>query len=98
MATYVIADIDVHDPEGYEEYKRLSKGSADKYGGTFVARGGPTEVLEGTWEPKRVVVLEFPDREAVRRWYDSPEYTEARAIRARTATSSLIVTESPATA
>ncbi len=49
MATYVIADIDVHDPEGYEEYKRLSKGSADKYGGTFVARGGPTAVLVGTW-------------------------------------------------
>jgi uncharacterized protein (DUF1330 family) len=94
MPAYVIADIDVHDPDGYEEYKRLSSGSADKYGGRFVARGGPVEPLEGGWEPKRIVILEFPDRDAVRRWYDSPEYTEARAVRERTATSRFIVTES----
>ncbi len=92
MPAYVIADIDVHDPEGYEEYKRLSKGSADRHGGRFVARGGSTEVLEGDWEPKRLVVLEFADLDAVRRWYDSPEYREARAIRERTASTQMIVT------
>ena len=93
MPAYVIANIDVHDPEGYEEYKRLSTGSADAHGGRFVARGGRTQVLEGDWEPKRIVVLEFPDLDAARRWYDSPEYAEARAVRARTATAQLIVTD-----
>ena len=93
MPAYVIANIDVHDPEGYEAYKALSGPAAAAYGGRFVARGGATEVLEGDWEPHRVVVLEFPDLATARRWYDSPEYREARAARATTATASLIVTE-----
>ena len=91
MPAYVIANIDVHDPEGYEGYKALSTQSAATHGGRFVARGGSTEVLEGDWEPKRVVVLEFADLDAVRRWYDSPEYREARAIRERTASTQMIV-------
>lgn len=93
MPAYVIAEIDVHDPEGYEGYKALSGPSADLYGGRFVARGGATEVLEGEWEPRRVVILEFADMDAARRWWASPEYAEARAIRARTARSRLILTE-----
>ena len=92
MPAYVIANIDVHDPDDYEAYEALSGPAADKYGGRFIARGGPVEPLEGGWEPKRIVILEFPDREAVRRWYDSPEYTEARAIRERTASTQMILT------
>lgn len=91
MPAYVIANIDVHDPEGYEDYKALSTRSADTHGGRFVVRGGQVEVLEGDWEPRRLVVLEFPDADAVRRWYDSPEYREARAIRERTAATQMIV-------
>jgi uncharacterized protein (DUF1330 family) len=91
MPAYVIANIDVHDPDGYEDYKALSTQSADAYDGRFVVRGGQVEVLEGDWEPKRLVVLEFPDAGAVRRWYESPEYREARAIRERTASTQMIV-------
>ena len=91
MPAYVIANIDVHDPDGYEGYKALSTHSAATYGGRFVVRGGATEVLEGDWEPKRLVVLEFDDLDAVRRWYDSPEYRQARAIRERTASTQMIV-------
>ncbi len=92
MPAYVIANIDVHDPEGYEAYKALSGSAADRYGGRFVARGGASEILEGDWEPKRIVVLEFPDADAARRWWSSPEYTEARAIRERTASTQMILT------
>ena len=92
MPAYVIANIDVPDPEGSEGSKALSTESASRYGGRFVARGGATVVLEGDWAPKRLVVLEFADLDAVRRWYDSPEYREARAIRERTASTQMVVT------
>lgn len=93
MPAYVIASIDVHDPDGYEEYKALSSGAAAAYGARFVVRGGAVDVLEGTWDAPRVVVLEFPDADAARRWWDSPEYAEARAIRQRTASTDMIVVE-----
>ena len=88
---YVIADIDVTDPEVYEDYKRLSTAASEKYGARFLVRGGAVDVLEGDWQPHRFVVLEFDDEDAARRWYDSPEYTEAKAIRQRSARSSLLL-------
>jgi uncharacterized protein (DUF1330 family) len=92
MSAYVIVDVDVTDPETYEDYKRLSTAAVEQYGGRFLVRGGATEQLEdGGWRPGRLVVLEFEDEAAARRWYDSPEYTEARAVRQRASTSSLVV-------
>ena len=88
---YVIADIDVTDPDTYEDYKRLSSAAAERYGGRFLARGGTVDVLEGPWQPGRFVVIEFDDEPSARRWYDSPEYAEARDIRQRAAVSSLIL-------
>jgi uncharacterized protein (DUF1330 family) len=88
---YVIADIEVTDPDTYEEYKRLSSAAAEKYDGRWVVRGGTVDVLEGDWEPRRVVVIEFEDEQAARRWYDSPEYAEAREIRQRSARSSMVL-------
>lgn len=88
---YVIADIDVTDRDTYEDYKRLSAAAAEKYDGRFLVRGGAVDVLEGDWQPHRFVVLEFGDEEAARRWYDSPEYTAAKAVRHRSARSSLIL-------
>lgn len=88
---YVIADIDVTDPDAYENYRRLSTVAAEKYDARFIVRGGAADVLEGDWQPHRFVVLEFDDEDAARRWYDSPEYTEARAIRQRAARSSLLL-------
>src|SRR4051794_41890730 len=86
---YVIVDVEVTDPESYADYKELSSVAADKYGATWLVRGGAVEVLEGDWEPHRLVVLEFEDQEAARRWYGSPGYTEARGIRQRSARASL---------
>lgn len=93
MAAYVIADIDVHNPEEYEEYRRLAGPTSAPYGGHYIVRGGAVEIIEGDWQPKRFVVLEFPSVEQAKAWYNSPEYAEARAIRHRTATSNLIIVD-----
>ncbi|HUJ56490.1 MAG TPA: DUF1330 domain-containing protein [Gaiellaceae bacterium] len=81
MPAYVIVETDIHDPDRYERYKAASPGAVASGGGRFVARGGELAVLEGDWDPSRLVILEFPDLDAVRRWYDSPEYVEARKLR-----------------
>src|SRR5579884_2633367 len=81
MPAYVIVETDIHDPEQYARYQQAVPASLAAHGGRFIVRGGEMTVLEGDWQPKRLVALEFEDLEAVRRWYDSPEYREARALR-----------------
>jgi uncharacterized protein (DUF1330 family) len=93
MAAYVIADIDVHDQEEYREYAALVPGTLEPHGGRFLVRGGAFESLEGGWQPRRVVVLEFPSAEHARRWYGSPEYAAAMRIRRRASTGSLLLVE-----
>jgi uncharacterized protein (DUF1330 family) len=93
MPAYVIVDVRVKDAERYKDYRAMVPPSLEKYGGKFVVRGGTLEILEGGWKPERVVVLEFPSLEQARRWYDSPEYREAKALRLKTAESSLIIVE-----
>ncbi len=81
MPAYVIVETDVHDPEQYERYKAASPEAVHAGGGRFVARGGELAVLEGDWNPSRLVILEFSDLDAARRWYTSPEYADARRLR-----------------
>jgi len=78
---YVLVDIEVTDPVAYDRYKALALPAVTQYGGTYIVRGGATGVLEGEWKPNRIVVLEFPDVDAARRWYDSPEYAVAKRER-----------------
>jgi len=93
MAAYVLVDSEVTDPVRYEEYKRLARPAVERHGGRFLARGGATTVLEGAWQPHRVVVIEFPDVATARRWYDSPEYQAAKAARAGAAHMSMFVVQ-----
>ena len=93
MAAYVIADIEVIDSAGFEEYRRQVPATIAAHGGRYLARGGETEVLEGSWSPKRCVILEFPDMPRFRAWWASPEYVPLRALRERTTRSDMIVTE-----
>ncbi|RPH40580.1 MAG: DUF1330 domain-containing protein [Burkholderiales bacterium] len=79
---YVIADVEVSDPERYKGYMALSPGAIAAAGGEFVVRGGRHETLEGDWVPGRVVVAKFPSFEAARAFYDSALYVAARAQRA----------------
>ena len=81
MAAYVIVETEVTDPEGYERYKAASPGAVAAAGGRYLARGGELDVLEGDWRPPRLVILEFEDLAAARRWYDSERYREARRLR-----------------
>jgi uncharacterized protein (DUF1330 family) len=91
VSAYVIAHIDVKDPERYKDYIHMSPISITKYGGRFIARGGKTDVLEGNWHPKRLVLLEFPSAEQARRWWESEEYAPARALRQATSYGELVI-------
>jgi uncharacterized protein (DUF1330 family) len=81
VPAYIVVETDIHDPEQYELYKHASPGAVAAGGGRFIARGGELVVLEGDWQPKRLVLLEFPDLEAAQRFYESPEYQEAKRLR-----------------
>lgn len=93
MPAYLIADVEITDPAKYEAYRQLTPGAIARYGGRFVARGGETVNLEGGWAPSRVVVIEFPSLDAVRTFYDSPEYREARQARAGAANMRMVAVE-----
>ena len=81
MPAYLIVETDIHDPEQYELYKQASPGAIAAGGGRFIARGGELAVLEGDWNPNRLVLLEFEDLEAAKRFYESPAYQEAKRLR-----------------
>jgi uncharacterized protein (DUF1330 family) len=93
MTAYVILDIKVTDTVRYENYKELAAPAVELYGGKYLARGGKTETLEGGWSPARLVILQFENSEQAKRWLDSTEYSEARALRHETATSNTVVIE-----
>jgi uncharacterized protein (DUF1330 family) len=93
MPAYLISQIEVHDPKGYEEYRKLVGASLAKYGGKFIARGGKIDVLEGNWSPRRVVICEFESLERAREWYGSPEYKPAMDIRQTTSDAKIIVVD-----
>ena len=81
MPAYVIVETDVTDPEQYEQYKSASPAAITAGGGRFLVRGGELAVLEGDWRPPRLVMLEFEDLEAAKRWYESEAYQEAKKLR-----------------
>ena len=93
MVAYVINDMEVTDPALLEDYKKLSPATVAQYGGRFLARGGAMEVLEGTWQPKRLVILEFPSLAQAKAWVNSPEYAPARRIRQQASRSNIVVVE-----
>ena len=90
MPAYLISTIQVNDPTGYEEYRKLVPPVLAKYGGRFIVRGGEIEYKEGDWRPKRVVVVEFESMDKARAFYNSPEYAPAMRIRQRTSTASVL--------
>jgi uncharacterized protein (DUF1330 family) len=93
MAAYVLVEVKVNDPVGYEDYKKLTAGTLTAYQGKFIVRGGKTETIEGNWSPERLVILEFPNTDLAKAWWASPEYTVAKQIRYKYATSRMLVAE-----
>jgi len=93
MSAYIIVEIEIVDPVGYEEYKKLAGATVEKYGGKYIVRGGKAEVLEGDSNPKRIVVLQFESMERAKEWLNCEEYREPRKMRHRTAKTNMILVE-----
>ena len=93
MTAYVINDMEVKDPVLLERYKTLSPATVRQYGGRFLARGGASEVMEGDWKPRRLVILEFPSVEKAKAWAGSAEYSPARKVRQQASQSNIVVVE-----
>ena len=93
MSAYVIAEIEVTDPETFEEYRSLVPPTIEAFGGRYVVRGGAIEGREGGWQPKRIVVIEFDDAARATAWHDSDLYAPARALREASARTRMIVVE-----
>ncbi len=81
MSAYILAQVDVTNPQQYEQYKVLSSQAIAAHGAEICIRGGAVEVLEGDWSPSRIVLLKFPDMDAARSFYASAEYLLARQAR-----------------
>lgn len=95
MTAYLFATVDVHDADGYENYKSTAPALIEKHGGRYIVRGGANDVVEGTWPAGRIVVLEFPDFDSADAFADDPEYAPIAAIRHATAASHVWIVEGP---
>jgi len=93
MPAYFVAELDVTNAEGMAEYRAAVPATLAQYGGRFLTRGGATDLLEGGPEPKRVVILEFADKAAIKRWYDSPEYQKILPGRLNNSTGRAFIVE-----
>lgn len=93
-AAYVIVESQVTDPEIFKRYMAAAPAAVKAFGGEYLVRGGAIDVLEGDWQPPRLTVLKFDSAVQARAWYDSPAYTEARALReGATACFNMVVVE-----
>ena len=82
MAAYALFDnLEVLDPGALDAYKERARSVVERFGGRYIVLGGAVDRVEGGWQPVFPVLIEFPDPETARRWYDSPEYAELKAIR-----------------
>ena len=93
MSAFVIAEINIKDPEKYNSYKELTPATVSAFGGKFVLRGKPVKVLEGEFKYQRLIMLEFPSKEKAEAWYNSEEYQHAISLRDDAATANFLLVE-----
>ena len=93
MAAYVIAEVNVTNPDLFAEYRKLAPATIEKYGGRFIVRGGAVDTKEGGWSPARLVLIEFPSMDQARGWYHSVEYAGPLAMRLKAADTKLVLVE-----
>ncbi len=93
MAAYIIVNIEITNPERYAEYIKVAPASIAKYDGKYLVRGGKAEKLEGVWEPKRVVILEFETFEKAEGWWSCAEYAGPKKLRQSAAITNMILVE-----
>ena len=90
MAGYIIARVNVTDPEKYKDYTAVTPGLIAKYGGRFIVRGGEAVTLEGPEETGRVVVVEVDSLDQAKSFYESDDYQAAIGLRVAASTGQLI--------
>jgi uncharacterized protein (DUF1330 family) len=94
MPTYVIADVrEVRDVDALIEYRRRNTDAVANHGGRFLIRGGESELLEGDWPTQRIVLIEFPDADAARAWWESDEYAPLKAMRREASDTNIVLVE-----
>ena len=93
MPAYLIADIEITNPEGYAAYRPLAAASVTKHGGRFIARGGAIDALEGGWTPSRIVIIEFPSMDAAQKFYHSDDYQAALKVRLGNSTGRVVIVD-----
>ncbi len=93
MAAYFIAQLEITDPAGFDEYRKLVAPLVAKYGGKYVVRGGAIEPIEGDWAPKRLVILEFESVERAKQWHDSEDYRPVMEMRHKSAITNAVIVE-----
>jgi len=94
MAAYFIVDQQgVTDPETMKTYSAGVGATVQQYGGKFVVRGGDPETVEGDWPARRIIMIEFADRAALKAWYDSPDYADLKAMRLASSSANVIAVD-----
>ena len=93
MPAYVIADVEVTNPELFEEYRKLVPATVEAFGGKYIVRGGDSEVVEGDWTPSRTVIIEFENFEQAKAWHSSEMYAGPKQMRIDSTNSSVIIVD-----
>ncbi len=93
MSAYLIIDIEIHDPDLYAEYVRRVPATVKQFGGRYLARGGRIEAVAGGWNPQRIILIEFPSSQHVRRWLSSEEYRVLAELREKSAKGKAIIVD-----
>jgi uncharacterized protein (DUF1330 family) len=95
MVAYLIVDLDIHDPERFQKYREGVGAFIAKHGGEYLVRGGEFEVIEGDWQPHRLVLFRFPNRQAIRNFFADPEYAVLKEIRFKTSKTVAVAVDGP---
>jgi uncharacterized protein (DUF1330 family) len=93
MAVYLIVNVDVKDPSAYEQYKAEVPALIRKHGGEYLVRGGNFQVIEGDWQPSRLVLFRFPDKKSVLAFFSDPEYQPLKDLRQRVTKTDIVMVE-----
>ena len=81
MPAYMIVQLKVTDPDRFARYREAVPAAVKAFGGRYIVRGAPVEVLEGSHDGRRLVLFEFPSMDAIRRFWNSPEYAKVKPLR-----------------
>ena len=93
MAAYVVFDVDITDPVRYQEFMAGVKPALESAGARYLARGGAHKVYEGDWEPRRMVILEFPSVAAWEAFYNGATYQALKSVRDASSSARLVSVE-----